>query len=118
MRILYLRVYRNIFCDIIDFIAKRNKLKLTSAKGDVTEVRFADSIRAGNEKRINAILQTNWPNIGSYLLAQLSFDLTLDRDTSLDQFATDEPDGGVPDVDKVTMTVTAFQLGIWHLCWP
>ena len=42
----------------------------------------------------------------------MSFDLTLDRDTSLDNTTTDEVDGGVPDVDKVNMTVTTFQLAI------
>ena len=32
--------------------------------------------------------------------------------TSLDNTTTDEVDGGVPDVDKVNMTVTTFQLAI------
>ena len=88
---------------------------MASANGEFSEVIFANGVRGGNENRVKLHLQANWPNIEKHLLAQLTFDLTLDRDTSLDdtkQTATDEGDGGVPDVDKVNMTVTTFQLGI------
>lgn len=74
---------------------------------------FANSVRGGNERRVNAILDTTKESIEKHLLAKVSFDLTLDRDTSLEQNHSDEADGsGVPDIDKVSMTVTAFQLGI------
>jgi hypothetical protein len=85
---------------------------LKSSSGDVSEINFANSVRSGNERRVNALLKTNKESIENHLLAKLSFDLTLDRDTSLDQSPSDEADGGVPDVDKVSMTVTVFQLGI------
>ena len=74
---------------------------------------FANAVRAGNERRVNTVLESNPQNIEKHLLAKLSFDLTLDRDTSLDDDSNlDEGDGGVPDIDKVTMTVTTFQIGI------
>ena len=93
-------------------MTRRDKLRLTSCSGNPSEVTFANGVRGGNEKRVKALLRANWPNIEPLLLAKLSFVLTLDRDTSLDDAATDVGDAGVPDVDKVTMTVTAFQLGI------
>ena len=91
---------------------RRNKIKLKSCSGDISEIIFANSVRGGNERRVNAILETNKQSIEKHLLAELSFDLTLDRDTSLDQTPSDEADGGVPDIDKVSMTVTVLQLGI------
>ena len=94
---------------------KRSKIELTSVSGDVSDKGFGNAVRGGNERRVNNILKSlNKDNIEKHLLAQLSFDLTLDRDTSFDESnARDEGDGsGVPDIDKVNMTVTIFQLGI------
>ena len=77
---------------------------------------FGDAVRAGNEVRVAALLTNNWPNI---LMSELSFDLTLDRDTSLPEGSRrnsallDTVDaGGVPDIDKVNMNVTPFHLAV------
>ena len=80
----------------------------------MSEISFGNAVRGGNERRVAGFLKSlKKENIEKHLLAQLSFDLTLDRDTSLDESSgRDEGDGGVPDIDKVNMTVTIFQLGI------
>ena len=116
-----------LYCNLTAFIGnieksqRRNKIRLNSSTGDVKEAFFADAVRGGNERRVAATLQMNWPNIEPILMSQLSFDLTLDRDTSLDSgqpsrrssvTGIDLGDGGVPDIDKVTMTVTPFHLAI------
>ena len=102
------------FLTYLDAHDKRSKIKLTSVSGDVSEISSANAVRGGNERKVNNFLNSlNKDSIEKHLLAQLSFDLTLDRDTSFDESsAQDEGDGGVPDIDKVNMTITLFQLGI------
>ena len=98
----------------LDIKNKRSRIKLTSVSGDESEISFGNAVRGGNKRKVHAILKSlNRENIEKYLLAQLSFDLTLDRDTSFDESSEfDNGDEEASDIDKVNMTITMFQLGI------